>query len=73
MIGIVVAQAGIHTTRKHKSAMAAKLGANNGRVTWSIAGGADQRLHHAASLDFMIVLTNDPVLARYCRIGQDFF
>ena len=60
-IGVLIAEVRIDSARYHKTTTGIQIGANNSSVGRPIVMNSDQRFDHAASLNFMIILANDPL------------
>ena len=66
MVGIEVPVVRIHPTGNDNPAPRIEYGSHDRCVTWPVAGYAHERLDDATSLDFVVVLADDPFLT--CHI-----
>ena len=70
MIRVQVPKARIHPAGKHDGPPRLELRTHDRRVAWTHARRTYQRLDHRATLDLVVVLANNPVLAGHRRMGQ---
>ena len=72
MIRVQIPKARIHPAGKYNGPSRLELRTHDRCVAWTHAGRTYQRLDHRATLDLVVVLADDPVLAGHRGMGQDF-
>ena len=73
MIRVQVPKARIHPAGQYNGPSRLELRTHDRCVAWTHAGRTYQWLYHRATLNFVVVLADDPVLAGHRRMGQDPF
>ena len=71
VVRIQIAVQRIHAARHRQAPSRLKQRSNHRRIARAIVLDADHRLDHAAALDFVVVLSDDPLLAGHVQAAEN--